>query len=140
MLLHATTVAIASKAILITGPSGAGKSDLGLRLIDAGAKLVADDQTIVTRHHDALHAAAPENIRGLIEVRGIGLLRLPYVSQIMVALCVELIPGAAERMPEPVFSEWEGAKVRTLHLNGFDASTPAKIRAYLQYPKVTDTP
>ena len=76
ILLHATAVAIDGRAVLLRGPSGSGKSDLALRLIDAGARLVADDQSELSRRGDVLMVRAPATIAGLIEVRGLGILRL----------------------------------------------------------------
>ena len=51
--LHASTVALDGRAVLISGPSGSGKSDLALRLLDRGFTLVSDDQTIVRRRRRA---------------------------------------------------------------------------------------
>src|SRR6185312_10220968 len=70
LLLHATTVAIDGAAVLLRGPSGSGKSDLALRLIDAGARLVADDQSELRRVGEVVVVRAPDALRGLIEVRG----------------------------------------------------------------------
>ena len=47
--LHASSVSIDGRAVLIEGMSGSGKSDLAMRLIDRGATLVSDDYTIVRR-------------------------------------------------------------------------------------------
>ena len=62
--VHASTVAIDGRAVLITGRSGSGKSDLALRLIDRGFALVSDDQTIVSRDGYQLVATAPATIAG----------------------------------------------------------------------------
>ena len=96
--LHASCVAIGDKAVLIEGPSGAGKSDLALRLIDRGAKLVSDDYTILTRRQKRLVASPPPTIAGRIEVRGIGIIPMPHVEEIIVALIVELTADH-DRMP-----------------------------------------
>ena len=48
--VHATCIAIDGHGILLRGPAGSGKSDLALRAIDRGARLVADDQVVLTRH------------------------------------------------------------------------------------------
>ena len=72
--VHATSVAMRQgrswRAVLLRGPSGSGKSDLALRLIDAGARLIADDQTELVRAGKAVIASAPARIAGLIEARG----------------------------------------------------------------------
>ena len=72
--VHASTVALDGRAVLISGPSGSGKSDLALRLLDRGFALVSDDQTVVKKQGDALLASAPPSIAGKMEVRGIGIL------------------------------------------------------------------
>src|SRR5207302_4488908 len=100
VLIHATAVAIEGRAVLLRGPSGAGKSDLGLRLIDAGARLVADDQSELLRRGDSLIVRAPATIAGLIEVRGIGIVRLAALAEAPVALIVDLVPAETlERLP-----------------------------------------
>ena len=76
LLVHGTVVAIEGEAMLLRGPPGAGKSDLALRLIDGGARLVADDQALLRRADNQVLARAPAAIAGLIEVRGVGILRV----------------------------------------------------------------
>jgi HPr kinase/phosphorylase len=137
MLIHASSVAIDHRAVLLTGPAGAGKSDVTLRLIDAGATLIADDQTLLTRSDDVLMASAPESLKGLIEVRHVGLLRVPHAGETPVALTVELVEldESLERLPEENFATLLDIRIRLLHLPAFAASTPAKIRAALKYPE-----
>lgn len=128
-LVHATTVEIAGRGVLIRGPSGSGKSDLALRLIDAGARLVADDQTEVERRGDRLVAMAPAAIAGRIEVRGLGIVPLQAVAQTTLALVVDLVPAAkVERMPEARAVEILGISLPVLQLDPFEASAPAKLR------------
>jgi serine kinase of HPr protein (carbohydrate metabolism regulator) len=67
--LHASTVALDGRAVLVTGPSGSGKSDLALRLLDRGFKLVSDDQTMIRLDGERLLASPPANIAGKLEVR-----------------------------------------------------------------------
>jgi RNase adaptor protein for sRNA GlmZ degradation len=126
--IHATAVAIDGKGVLLRGPSGAGKSDLALRLIASGAVLIADDQVALRRDGDTLLAEAPAPIAGLIELRGVGLRRLPHAGPVAVALVVDLVPGdAVERLPEPQAIEIDGVALRHLALAAFDASTPIKL-------------
>lgn len=140
MLLHASCIAIDDKAVLIAGPSGAGKSDLSLRLIDQGAQLIADDQTELRGEGSALIATAPASITGLMEVRHIGLMRLPCLRQAPVVLYVDLVASdeKLERLPEEETILLLDHTVRRLRLPAFAASTPAKIRAFLHYPLATD--
>src|ERR687898_3364772 len=76
--LHATCVELSGTGVVLLGASGCGKSDLALRLIDRGARLVADDLVTVERHGRRLIARAPEAIAGLMEVRGLGIMRLDH--------------------------------------------------------------
>lgn len=98
--LHANCIAVAGKGLLILGPSGAGKSSLSLQLIALGAQLVADDRTLVWAENQHLIAAAPTSITGLIEARGIGILRLLACPRIPVVAAIDLSePATPARMP-----------------------------------------
>ena len=102
--LHATVVVFQGKGILIQGPSGSGKSDLALRLIEAGAVLVADDRCDVTVGASGeILASAPKKLKGLLEVRGLGLVKMPFEQATEVNLVVELASDShqIERMPNP---------------------------------------
>ncbi len=124
--LHASTVAIEGRAVMIEGPSGAGKSDLALRLIDRGGGLVSDDYTIVAARDGALWASAPATIAGRIEVRGIGIVDLPAVPPAPVALIVRLGEDVP-RLPEPRTRTVDGVSIAEIVLDPFAASTPIKI-------------
>lgn len=103
--IHATLVAIgredgAELGALFLGPPGSGKSDLALRLIHDGAALVADDQVDISFAHGGLWGAPPPPIAGLIEARGIGLLRLPFEPGVRIAAVFDLTPDTEiDRMP-----------------------------------------
>lgn len=128
-LVHATSVEIGGSAVLIRGPSGSGKSDLALRLIDSGAALVADDQTALAAEGGRLFATVPEAIAGLIEVRGVGILRLPHCPRAPLALVVDLVPSEqVERLPEPSSAVLLGVAVPRLAMAAFEASAAAKVR------------
>ncbi|CAN5302651.1 HPr kinase/phosphatase C-terminal domain-containing protein [soil metagenome] len=125
--LHATCVTIGRHAVLLIGASGSGKSDLALRLIDRGAVLVSDDQTELTRTGDALIAAPPATIAGLIEVRGLGIFTLPYRAEAPVALAVRL-GEAVIRMPEMALTEeFSGIAIPLIRVDSRDASAPVKV-------------
>ena len=132
ILVHATAVAVGEHAVLLRGPSGSGKSDLALRLIDAGARLVADDQTRLWREGDALFLRAPQPIAGLIEVRGVGIVRMTPLSRARLALIADLVaPQHVERLPEPGSETIFGLAIPVVAIAPFEASAPAKLRLAL---------
>jgi HPr kinase/phosphorylase len=98
MLMHASCAAREGWGVLLTGAPGSGKSDLLLRLLDRGFVLVADDQVEIGT--DGM-ARPPEALAGLLEVRGLGLMRLPFLAAARPVLVAELVAGPAPRLPEP---------------------------------------
>jgi HPr kinase/phosphorylase len=131
LTVHATCVAIAGEAVLLRGPSGAGKSDLALRLIDgiAGAGLVVDDRTILTRDGQRIVASAPDGIHGLLEIRGLGPVRVTAAAPTPVSLIVDLVPMAdVPRLPDPAFETLCDVSLPRLSLHAFEASAPAKVK------------
>lgn len=128
--LHATTVAINGRAVLLAGVSGIGKSDLALRLIDRGATLVSDDYTRVERIDGQLIATAPETIAGLMEVRGIGLVAMAHVDA-PVALLIDL-SDRVDRLPaDPLTRAVAGIDVPVVTLAPLEASAPIKVELAL---------
>ena len=104
--IHASAVLIGARAALIRGPAGAGKSQLVLALIEAArmgllpfARLVADDRAHVAAVNGRLIVRPPEALAGLIEVRGLGIRRLPFEPLAVVGLVVDLAAEDAERLP-----------------------------------------
>ena len=133
LLMHATAVAIEGEAVLLRGPSGAGKSDLGLRLIDGGARLVADDQALLRRSGGRVMVRAPDTIAGMIEIRGVGIVRIEPLPEAKLALIADLLPsGQIERLPEPRVETVLGVAVPLVALAGFEAAAPAKLRLILR--------
>lgn len=129
LLVHATTVLVDGLGVLIRGPSGSGKSDLALRLIDAGARLVADDQTAVEARDGRLWASPPASIAGKLEVRGLGIVAVPFAPSAALGLAVDLVPAdRIERLPEPGTTVLLGVVIPILLLVPFEASAPAKLR------------
>ena len=125
--LHASTVAVDGRAVLIAGPSGAGKSDLALRLLDRGYTLVSDDRTLVRREGERLVASAPPNIAGKLEIRGIGIVDMDVVDNMPVALFVELT-SEIQRLPDenrerPVL----GVRIPLISIDAMSASAPSKV-------------
>lgn len=133
LLVHATAVAIDGRAVLLRGPSGSGKSDLALRLIDAGARLVADDRSKLARCGDRIIVRAPATIAGLIEVRGIGIMRLDALAEAPVALIADLVaPDKIERLPARRAEAILGLAVPVIDVAAFEASAAAKLRLALR--------
>lgn len=130
--VHASTVSIGGRAVLISGRPGSGKSDLALRLIDRGAVLVSDDYTIITRSGKRLLASAPETIRGRIEIRGVGLVEMPHETAVPVALVVE-IDEPVPRMPEAGRTRLiANIAVPLFALAPHEASAPIKVEQVLK--------
>ena len=125
--VHASTVAIEGRAVLITGPSGAGKSDLALRLLDRGFTLVSDDRTMLKREGDRLIASAPPNIAGKMEVRGIGIVDVETVNDVPVALLV-LLMSDIERLPDDDNNrQILGVPLPVVSIDAMAASAPSKV-------------
>ena len=103
--IHASAVLIGAHAVLIRGVSGAGKSQLAWQLIGAApahipfARLVADDRAFVEAHHGRLVVRAAPELAGLLEVRGLGIRRLPHEPCAVVGLVVDLAAVDADRLP-----------------------------------------
>ncbi len=127
--LHATSVIVDHIGLLLVGRSGAGKSDLALRLIDDGALLVADDQVEVQACSGRLQAKAPTELFGLIEVRGIGLVRMAAAVESGIGAIIELVGAqTVERLPVPSTMPIDGVQLPRYWLAPFESSAPAKVR------------
>ncbi|MGD1881514.1 MAG: HPr kinase/phosphorylase [Paracoccaceae bacterium] len=99
LILHATTIAAAGQGALISGASGSGKSSLALQLIALGAQLVSDDRTQIERDGDRLIASVPTSISGVIEARGIGILRATAAGPTALSVIIDLDQTEAARFP-----------------------------------------
>jgi HPr kinase/phosphorylase len=98
-IMHASCVAMNHRAVLLLGASGRGKSALALELMAFGCTLVADDRTEVISSPEGLYARAPSAIEGLIEARGVGLLRAPSCQNVPLTFAVDLDTPEKERLP-----------------------------------------
>jgi HPr kinase/phosphorylase len=145
--VHGTTVALGTQGILLRGPSGSGKSDLALRFLadsgrfpfpEATRRLIADDQTLLTADGRRIVASSPTTIAGLLEVRGVGLVRVPLSSSasavpITLRLVVDLVPAPAiERLPDTeTVTDILGLSVPWRHLAAFETSAALKLALML---------
>ena len=134
---NATAIACAGRAALICGVSGSGKSDLALRclamapnaLVPVPAQLVSDDYVVCERVGTGLAVGTPDALAGKIEVRGVGIMTVPYVARAAAAMVVELADAASiERFPDPPeMRDLFGVQLPVLRVNAFEASAPLKV-------------
>lgn len=130
-VLHASCVALDGRGLLILGAAGSGKSALALALMAFGARLVADDRTELFRRGEAVIARAPTAIAGLIEARGLGILRAEAAAEASLAAAVDLDARVQERLPQPHRIALLGCDLPLLH----GPATPTLPAALLQYLK-----
>lgn len=129
--VHATVVDWLGRGILLRGAPGAGKSALALRLIGAGAYLVADDLVRLTRRRDAVYASAVAG-HGLIELRAGGIFQVATAREARVGLCVELDrQGDGERLPTPTSATILGIELPVVRAAAADAASVARVQVAL---------
>ena len=113
--VHGTCVAVDGNAVLFIGASGSGKSTAALRLMQAGAVLVADDQTILTREQDQLTVSCPAGFEGMIEARGIGVLSVEHSPKAQLHTVVDMDQTELQRLPPARTHEILGILVNLIH-------------------------
>lgn len=141
-LVHGTAIALGGRAALIRGPAGSGKSDLALRclaqpasgLLSGQVLLIADDQVLVAVRGGTLRLTCPDAIKGLLEVRGLGIVAVPAQDEAELELLVDLVAADdVERLPDPeCTAEIMGMRARKLALYPFEASAHLKLLLALQ--------
>lgn len=131
LVLHASSVALSGRGVLILGAAGRGKSALALQLMAFGCDLVSDDRTAIAREGTRLVAAAPARIRGLIEARGVGILAADAVAAVRLALVVDLDAEETDRLPPLRRRRILGVDLPLLHRIE-SAHFPAAIVQYLK--------
>ena len=129
--IHSTSVVIDDNGVLILGDSGSGKSDLALRLIDSGATLISDDISICRKNLNNIYLYCPPEIKGLLEVREIGIITVPFVERIKLRLVVNLKSINNERFPKDSTYKILGIKIPIINIEGKNSSAVAKIKVKL---------
>ena len=129
--IHSTSVVIDDNGVLILGDSGSGKSDLALRLIDNGATLISDDISICRKNSNNIYLYCPPEIKGLLEVREIGIITVPFVESIKLRLVVNLKSNNNERFPKDSCFRILGIKIPIINIEGKNSSAVAKIKVKL---------
>lgn len=140
---HGTALILGERGVLITGASGSGKSTFALNLLSRAvatsrfARLIADDQLFLSCKSGRLICLAPETIRGLAEIRGLGPWPVPFEPAGVIDLVVRLTPdGEAERFPEPATMELAGCRLPCLALAERNAIGAAlAVDAWLAAPR-----
>ena len=138
-----TCIEVEGLGVIFRGPTGIGKSDLALRLIDSGACLIADDFTELAIENGILIARAPKIIRHLLEVRGIGILKIGSALKVKLGVIIDLVkPEQVERRPEDQSVEILGKHIPLFRLFPLEASGPIKVRLIVRQLKgeVLNTP
>lgn len=128
--IHATAVSINNHAILLLGQSGAGKSDLALRLIkNKNAVLIADDRVDLFVENGVFKASCPQNIQGLIEIRGVGICKLPFVLSVPVKMAIQLVSSykEQERIPQAHKITFSDVEIPLYKLYPFEVSATDKV-------------
>lgn len=117
--IHASAVLVGAKAVLIRGPSASGKSRLAWALVAAGdsgalpfVRLVADDRAYVEAHAGQLLVRPAPALAGLIEMRGLGVRRVPHEPVAAVGRVVDLAASDSARLPLPEAGQTDIAGVR----------------------------
>ena len=129
--MHSASVVIDDNGVLILGDSGSGKSDLALRLIDSGATLISDDISICRKNLNNIYLYCPPEIKGLLEVREIGIITVPFVERIKLRLVVNLRSKNNERFPKDNSFRILGIKIPLISIEGKNSSAVAKIKVKL---------
>lgn len=146
-LVHGTCVALGGRGALLRGAPGSGKSDLALRFISlfgagpggAGgdadiASLVADDQVLLSRDGNGMQARAPRNLKGRMEVRGIGIVDVVHEKSISLVLLVDLVAARdVPRLPDSPLpcEDVHGVALPVLKMYPFEVSAPVKLKLAL---------
>lgn len=126
--IHATALFLDGLGILLMGKSGSGKSDLALRLIKQNkGELIADDRTELRNNNGQITASAPKILQGLLEVRGIGIIKQKFLESQKIDIIIDL-DTSPQRIPaEEESREISGISLPLFYLNSFEISATLKV-------------
>ena len=116
-IMHATSVYINGKGIVIFGKSGSGKSNLAIKLISFGAKLISDDQTQLELKKNKIILTKPDSTPNLIEARGIGLIEVPIKNSAELFCFVKMTEIELKRLPYKKQKNCFGKKIKMIEFN-----------------------
>ncbi|HEY3679459.1 MAG TPA: HPr kinase/phosphatase C-terminal domain-containing protein [Bradyrhizobium sp.] len=146
--VHASAVLVGKRAVLIRGPSGAGKSRLAFDLILAGrtgqiplAVLVGDDRVHLSATGGQLMVRPAPQLSGLIEIRGLGIRRCPFIAEAVLGVVVDLEAADAERLPPPekLKTRIQGVELPRIPVESGFSALPLVV-AFLTTTEGTDSP
>ena len=129
--IHGSSVALEDNGVLIIGSSGSGKSDFALRLIDSGGTLISDDQTLCFKKQNEIFLFSIEAIYGLLEIRNMGIIKVPYVENVKMKIIVSLVKKKKERLYPKNEKRLLGLNFPHLELEPNEISAVAKIKLKL---------
>ena len=129
--IHGSSVALEDNGVLIIGSSGSGKSDLALRLIDSGGTLISDDQTLCLKKQNEIFLFSIAAIYGLLEIRNMGIIKVPYVENVKMKIIVSLVQKKTEQLYPKNKKRLLGLNFPHLELEPNEISAVAKIKLKL---------
>tara|TARA_B100000963_G_C22386133_1_gene562358 strand:- start:315 stop:740 length:426 start_codon:yes stop_codon:yes gene_type:complete len=128
---YSSSIVLDDNGVLIMGDSGSGKSDLALRLIDNGATLISDDITICRKKQNFIFLSSPPETKGLLEVREVGIITVPFVEEIKLRMVVKLKQENLMRSPGKRFQKILGIKFPFITIDAKNSSAVAKVKVTL---------
>jgi serine kinase of HPr protein (carbohydrate metabolism regulator) len=140
--VHANALVLGEVGLLLRGPSGAGKSALSLQLIadwrarGAFAALVGDDRVALEARHGRLIARPHPSIRGMIEARGLGLLRVAYEPACVLRAVIDVLAAgeSPKRYPDAdqATTRLSGVTLPRMFESAASVGAAPRIAAYIQ--------
>lgn len=95
--------------------------------------LVADDRCDIWHDGNALWASAPATLAGMLEVRGLGILKQPFLPSVSLSLAVSLQSGYARFPMDRMHRLVAGHPLPSVTLDPFEMSAPIKVALALQH-------